>query len=182
MRETPQDADSLSHRLMLKAGMIKQMASGIYTYLPITKLVLNNIDGDFRFITEGETVRHQSKVIMTTVASSAEDLRAFIGVLQVKGKEQFQLLNCDKQFESGVLAFSVQNEIEVAHFNKHINGNLTAAYSTYGMPITAVEFRKWKRSMKSWMRSKNDWVVIGRQCGITMNLMPTMPHRRTASR
>lgn len=44
MRETPQDADSLSHRLMLKAGMIKQMASGIYTYLPITKLVLNNIE------------------------------------------------------------------------------------------------------------------------------------------
>ena len=44
MRETPQDADSLSHRLMLKAGMIKQMASGVYTYLPITKLVLNNIE------------------------------------------------------------------------------------------------------------------------------------------
>ncbi|WP_031548612.1 proline--tRNA ligase [Salinicoccus luteus] len=44
MRETPQDADSLSHRLMLKSGMIKQMASGIYTYLPITKLVLNNIE------------------------------------------------------------------------------------------------------------------------------------------
>ena len=44
LRETPQDAESLSHRLMLKAGMIKQMASGIYTYLPITKLVLNNIE------------------------------------------------------------------------------------------------------------------------------------------
>lgn len=44
MRETPQDAESLSHRYMLKAGMIKQMASGIYTYLPITTLVLNNIE------------------------------------------------------------------------------------------------------------------------------------------
>ncbi len=44
LRETPQDAESLSHRLMLKAGMIKQMASGIYTYLPITKLVLQNIE------------------------------------------------------------------------------------------------------------------------------------------
>ena len=44
MRETPQDADSLSHRYMLKSGMIKQMAAGIYTYLPITKLVLNNIE------------------------------------------------------------------------------------------------------------------------------------------
>lgn len=44
LRETPQDAESLSHRLMLKSGMIKQTASGIYTYLPITKLVLNNIE------------------------------------------------------------------------------------------------------------------------------------------
>lgn len=44
LRETPQDAESLSHRLMLKAGMIKQMASGIYTYLPITRLVLHNIE------------------------------------------------------------------------------------------------------------------------------------------
>src|SRR5699024_8534355 len=44
MRETPQDADSLSHRYMRKSGMIKQMAAGIYTYLPITKLVLNNIE------------------------------------------------------------------------------------------------------------------------------------------
>lgn len=44
LRETPQDAESLSHRLMLKSGMIKQMASGIYSYLPITKLVLNNIE------------------------------------------------------------------------------------------------------------------------------------------
>lgn len=48
LRETPQDAESLSHRLMLKAGMIKQMASGIYTYLPITKLVLQNIENIVR--------------------------------------------------------------------------------------------------------------------------------------
>jgi prolyl-tRNA synthetase len=48
LRETPQDAESLSHRLMLKSGMIKQMASGIYTYLPITKLVLNNIESIVR--------------------------------------------------------------------------------------------------------------------------------------
>ena len=43
MRETPTEAESLSHRLMLKSGMIKQLARGIYAYLPITQLVLNNI-------------------------------------------------------------------------------------------------------------------------------------------
>ena len=43
LRETPTEAESLSHRLMLKSGMIKQLARGIYAYLPITQLVLNNI-------------------------------------------------------------------------------------------------------------------------------------------
>lgn len=43
LRETPTEAESLSHQLMLKAGMIKQLARGIYAYLPITQLVLNNI-------------------------------------------------------------------------------------------------------------------------------------------
>ena len=43
LRETPTEAESLSHRLMLKSGMIKQFARGIYAYLPITQLVLNNI-------------------------------------------------------------------------------------------------------------------------------------------
>ena len=43
LRETPTEAESLSHRLMLKSGMIKQLARGIYAYLPITQMVLNNI-------------------------------------------------------------------------------------------------------------------------------------------
>ena len=43
LRETPTEAESLSHRLMLKSGMIKQLARGIYAYLPVTQLVLNNI-------------------------------------------------------------------------------------------------------------------------------------------
>ena len=32
-RETPSDADILSHKLMLKSGMIHQVASGDYTYM-----------------------------------------------------------------------------------------------------------------------------------------------------
>lgn len=43
LRETPTEAESVSHQLMLKSGMIKQLARGIYAYLPITQLVLNNI-------------------------------------------------------------------------------------------------------------------------------------------
>lgn len=35
MREEPKEAESKSHRLLLKAGFIRQLASGIYSYLPL---------------------------------------------------------------------------------------------------------------------------------------------------
>ena len=34
LRENPNDAHLCSHKLMLRAGMIKQATSGIYTWLP----------------------------------------------------------------------------------------------------------------------------------------------------
>lgn len=43
MREVPAEAEALSHRLLLKAGLIKQSTSGIYSYLPLATRVLNNI-------------------------------------------------------------------------------------------------------------------------------------------
>nr|WP_263313493.1 proline--tRNA ligase [Mammaliicoccus sp. Marseille-Q6498] len=44
LREIPAEAESASHKLLLKAGMIKQNASGIYSYLPTAKRVLNKIE------------------------------------------------------------------------------------------------------------------------------------------
>ncbi len=43
MVDTPSDATIVSHKLMLRAGMIRQSASGIYTWLPLGLKVLNNI-------------------------------------------------------------------------------------------------------------------------------------------
>lgn len=43
MREVPSEAEALSHQLLLKAGLIKQSTSGIYSYLPLATRVLNNI-------------------------------------------------------------------------------------------------------------------------------------------
>ncbi|MCB1032339.1 MAG: proline--tRNA ligase, partial [Acidobacteria bacterium] len=34
-REVPSDAEVVSHQLMARAGMIKKLAAGIYTYLPL---------------------------------------------------------------------------------------------------------------------------------------------------
>ncbi|MDJ0631511.1 MAG: proline--tRNA ligase [Rhodobacter sp.] len=44
LKETPHDAQIVSHRLMLRAGMIKQQAAGIYSWLPLGFKVLKNIE------------------------------------------------------------------------------------------------------------------------------------------
>ncbi len=43
MVDTPSDATIISHKLMLRSGMIRQSASGIYTWLPLGLKILNNI-------------------------------------------------------------------------------------------------------------------------------------------
>src|SRR5690606_5698309 len=41
LRETPNDAEVISHQLLLRAGMIRKLASGLYTWLPVGVRVLN---------------------------------------------------------------------------------------------------------------------------------------------
>ena len=44
LRETPSEAQIVSHRLMLRAGLIRQQAAGIYAWLPMGLRVLRNIE------------------------------------------------------------------------------------------------------------------------------------------
>jgi prolyl-tRNA synthetase len=43
LRETPKEAEIVSHRLMLRAGMMRQEAAGIYAFLPLGLRVLNKV-------------------------------------------------------------------------------------------------------------------------------------------
>ncbi|MCE5222905.1 proline--tRNA ligase [bacterium] len=43
MKETPMDAEAISHQLMLRAGLIRKISTGIYAYLPIGCTVLHKI-------------------------------------------------------------------------------------------------------------------------------------------
>ena len=43
-RETPHDAEVVSHQLMLRAGMIRKLGSGLYTWLPLGLKVLRNVE------------------------------------------------------------------------------------------------------------------------------------------
>jgi prolyl-tRNA synthetase len=44
MRETPSDATAASHQLMLRAGYVRQLATGLYIYLPLGWRVIRNIN------------------------------------------------------------------------------------------------------------------------------------------
>ncbi|MEO2043670.1 MAG: proline--tRNA ligase, partial [Nitrospinaceae bacterium] len=44
LKESPADAEVTSHKLMVRAGMIRQLASGIYSILPLGLRVLRNVE------------------------------------------------------------------------------------------------------------------------------------------
>lgn len=63
LKEDPAGADIASHRLLLRAGMIRQMGSGTYTFLPLGMNVLNKVQdivlrGDERDRRSGNSHAH----------------------------------------------------------------------------------------------------------------------------
>lgn len=48
LRESPADAEVISHQLMLRAGMIRKLASGLYTWLPLGVRVLHKVEAIVR--------------------------------------------------------------------------------------------------------------------------------------
>ena len=48
LKETPADAEVISHQLMLRAGMIRKLATGLYTWLPMGLRVLRKVEAIIR--------------------------------------------------------------------------------------------------------------------------------------
>src|SRR6058998_465688 len=48
LREDPADAEAISHRLMVRAGLVRQLAAGIYVYLPLGQRVLDKVTAIIR--------------------------------------------------------------------------------------------------------------------------------------
>ena len=48
LREDPADAEAISHKLMLRAGLVRQLAAGIYVWLPLGQRVLDKVTGIIR--------------------------------------------------------------------------------------------------------------------------------------
>src|SRR6188768_4009241 len=44
LREAPADAEILSHKLLLRAGLLRKLASGVYTFLPLGTRTLRKVE------------------------------------------------------------------------------------------------------------------------------------------
>ncbi|MEM1432340.1 MAG: proline--tRNA ligase [Pseudomonadota bacterium] len=64
LKETPSDAQIVSHRLMLRAGMIRQQSAGIYSWLPLGYRVLKRIE---QIVHEEQVRAGHSPMLMPTV-------------------------------------------------------------------------------------------------------------------
>src|SRR5437588_10056889 len=93
LREDPGEAEIVSHRLMLRAGMIRKTAAGIYTYLPLGLRVIRKIE----CIVREEMNRAGAPEVLLPIASPPEwwpdtgrrDLYGK-GLLRLKDRQQSQ--------------------------------------------------------------------------------------------
>ena len=86
LRETPKEADIVSHRLMLRAGLIRQESAGIYAWLPFGLRVLNKINAIVR---EEQNRSGAIELLMPTIQSA--DLWRESGRYDAYGKEMLRI-------------------------------------------------------------------------------------------
>ena len=86
LKETPAEAQIASHRLLLRAGMIRQMASGIYAWLPTGYKVLSKIA---QIVREEQDRAGAQEVLMPTIQSA--DLWRESGRYDAYGKEMLRI-------------------------------------------------------------------------------------------
>jgi prolyl-tRNA synthetase len=86
LRDDPKEAEIVSHRLMLRAGMIRQSSAGIYTWLPLGFRVLSKIE---QIVREEQDRAGALELLMPTIQSA--DLWRESGRYDDYGKEMLRI-------------------------------------------------------------------------------------------
>ena len=86
LRDVPKEAEIVSHRLMLRAGMIKQQAAGSYSWLPLGLKVLNKIT---QIVREEQNRSGAIELLMPTLQSA--ELWRESGRYEAYGKEMLRI-------------------------------------------------------------------------------------------
>ena len=128
LKETPSEAQIASHRLMLRAGMVRQQAAGIYSWLPLGLTVLRNIEA----IVNDELQKVGCvPVLMPTLQPT--DLWKESGRYDALGKEMLRFLD---RAERELLYSPTNEEMIVDIFRGYVK-------SYKGMPVNLYQIQ-WK--------------------------------------
>ena len=101
LKETPREAEIVSHRLMLRAGMIRQQGQGSFSWLPLGKRVLDKVCGIIR---EEQNRAGALEILMPTIQSA--DLWIESGRYNDYGKEMLRI----KDRQDRALLYGPTNE------------------------------------------------------------------------
>ena len=86
LKENPTEAQIVSHRLMLRAGLVRQTSAGIYAWLPMGYRVLRKIE---QIVREGQDEAGAQEVLMPTIQSA--ELWQQSGRYEAYGKEMLRI-------------------------------------------------------------------------------------------
>jgi len=86
LKETPAEAQIASHRLMLRAGLVRQTSAGIYAWLPLGFRVLKNIE---RIVREEQDAAGAQEILMPTIQPA--ELWRESGRYEHYGKEMLRI-------------------------------------------------------------------------------------------
>ena len=112
LRETPKEAEIVSHRLMLRAGMMRQEAAGIYAFLPLGLRVLKKVCDIVR---EEQDRSGAIELLMPTIQSA--DLWRESGRYDAYGKE---MLRIEDRHERDMLYGPTNEEMITAIFRTYV--------------------------------------------------------------
>ncbi|RFC65517.1 proline--tRNA ligase [Fulvimarina endophytica] len=92
LKETPREAEIISHQLMLRSGMIRQQAAGLYSFLPLGKKVLDKVCAIIR---EEQNRAGANEILMPTIQSA--DLWRESGRYDAYGEEMLRITDRHKR-------------------------------------------------------------------------------------
>jgi prolyl-tRNA synthetase len=112
LKENPSEAQIVSHRLMLRAGMVRQSSAGIYSWLPLGLLVLKKIENIVR---EEQKASGALEILMPTIQSA--DLWVESGRYEDYGKEMLRITD---RHDRGLLYGPTNEELVTDIFRNNV--------------------------------------------------------------
>jgi len=113
LKESPQDAELISHQLMLRAGLIRKLASGLYTWLPLGLRVLRKVE---QVVREEMDAIHAQELLMPVVqpAELWEETKRWdqFGPQLLKIKDRHERSFCFGPTHEEVITDLVRNELQ----------------------------------------------------------------------